>query len=58
MNAADYMILLAVALAVLFAARFIYRRRRNGGCCGGCGGCSGNCAACKKDCADRDKKQR
>lgn len=53
MNAADYFILLAVALAVLFAARFIYRRKKNGG---GCGGCSGNCAACKKDCSDRNKK--
>lgn len=59
MSFADYMILLAVAAAVFFAVRWVYRRRKNGGsCCGGCTGCSGCCSACSKDCVVRKKDEK
>ena len=52
MNAADWIILGLIVLAVVLALRRIRRMRGSGCSCGSAGcGCAGDCAACKADCA-------
>lgn len=50
----DYLVLAAVAFAVLFAVRGIVRRRKKGGCAG----CSGNCSACGLNASDKQGGER
>jgi len=47
MNLFDYLIILAVALLLFFAVRYLRRVKKQGGCAG-CSGCSGRsgCASC------------
>ena len=44
MSVWDYLLLAAVAAAVVWAVRRLCRKRRCGGCCG----CSGHCHGCDK----------
>lgn len=41
MNIADILILAVIALAVVFAVRYMIKSSKNGGCCGDCGSCGG-----------------
>ena len=43
MNIWDILILAAVAAAVFFAVRRVWKTRRSGGCGCGCAGCNGAC---------------
>ncbi len=49
MNAADIVLILLIAAAVIGAVVHIVRRKRQGKGCGcGCAGCSGNCTSMQK----------
>ena len=48
MSLADYLILALVAVALIAGLVFAHRRKkRGGGCCGGCTGCSCGCGTQK-----------
>jgi len=54
----DVVILGALGVCVGLAVAFMVRRRRGGGCCGGCSGCTGcNGCASRNGCGkERDGK--
>lgn len=49
MTLIDYILLIVVGLAIGAALYFSWRRKkRGGGCCGGCGSCDCGCSGKKK----------
>lgn len=54
MNAIDYAVLAVLAVLILLAGRYLWKRR---GRCGGCHGCQG-CSACyKEQCPNRRRAE-
>lgn len=53
MNLSTVVILVIVIGIAALAVRSIYKQKKSGGCCGGCGG---NCSACHGDCTTKQKQ--